>query len=1032
LIGLALLAFGISARAVDVSGSCDSQSVQCDLQISYIEVCNDNGFTDFVVPSVSGEVSDWLRVLPEKAEIPAGECFPFEVYTIAPCYEEPGDYTAFVSFNGADTQTITCDIEINQGHFVDIEIQPHEEVVSQCEEANFDIILTNNTIVPNQMQELVNLSIAGLNPEWVDLETNQIIVDKGDPSSIELNVLSACTTDIGKYNFEVKASLFNPNFFTVDDGILTITQGQGIDTDTDETDFGAGTEGDPFIACIETSRTVPVKITNTGKKDDNFNISLEGPEWIKLSQNTLSIEQGEEKEIQLIMEKTDAEQKTYPIKLTFESTIFNFTETQELFVSLEDCFNALLDFPDEQEAICKDEENELVFNVRNDKKYPLDLQVEIEGISGTPDQDVVSLDAFEEKELRVQVDTQNLADEGSAEKTPSAIEIIFDASGSMKQRIDEQRKIDIAKNAVISFTKNIEPLDIGLRVFGHTDGCGQSEQIEPINENGTINIPEKIRQFNAAGLTPLSAALEDSIADFDGKTGNKYVILVSDGKESCGGDIDAAAQKLSDDGIKVYAIGFDIDETGKEQLQKITQKTGGQYFDATNADELFKVFNEISKELDIQLSKPSQKTFTVKLTSETFSIEKDFTITVSDCHNVALFVPEVNVCRNVEENELITITNIGTQDQQIRLNIEPGFVDAETENFSLNAGQTVLVPVKINATDNSNAEELSVTATSDNIDITTTAKINYLSKEACHGFEMIVLTPEFVGRIGEGERRKILLVNLGKTAMDIAIDGDQPWMYFEPENVPLQESEIGFTNFYVTPPFDFSLLNEDTVATITATNNYGIQAQKEARLVVTGPTFGLVPQHIEVKQVDVSAISEDQSDKDIEITFTLENQSERTIEIRSVTIPGYATSAEISQMVLKAGESADVRVLVDVGEKTGKITLPLIISTIDGSILREVEATVPEAQPQEPVEEEPTEEPSGLFSLTSLENVAIILVVLLVIILIGFLIFRTENSDKPKEEKFQATKGEIAGEKKIEVKEKKKFTSKKTVKKTRK
>lgn len=1009
ILGVALLVFGATARASGLTGTCDSTSVQCDLQINNMTVCNDNGFTQTFYPLVSGEVPSWVKALPESVTLQAGECTQLEVYTISPCYQEPGQYSATVDVTDSDGQPISCSIELNQGHFVDMDFSPEQQTVTQCEEASYKIELENNTIVPNQQLELVNLSVSGIDPSWVNLETSQIIVEKGEPATVNLSLLAPCDQEIGNYDFEVKSSLFNPNFYSTKKGTLTIVQGQGLQIDVDD-GFGEGTSQNPLKACIEAERTVEITLKNTGNKDDTIDISLEGPDWARLSETNIDIQKGEEKKIQLTFEKTNDTQTEYPIKLTFTSTIFKFSATKELTVSLQDCFNASLEFPVGQENICKDEENNLTFRLKNDRENPLDLKLEVEGINASLEEDTVSLGAFEEKEITVKVDATGLASEGTVKKTPLFLEVLFDASGSMNQKIEGQRKIDIAKHAIIAFTNEITPIDIGLRVFGHKEECSDSELLEPINQQGIIDIPQKIKEFAPTGNTPLAKTLEQSLNDFAGKEGDKFVILVSDGKESCNGDTKASAQKLNEKGITVYAIGFDIDETGKRQLDEIVNITGGQYFDARNANELINVLLEITRKLDIQKSRTVQKNFTVKATSENFSLEKDFMVSVSDCHNIAVFTPELNVCTGITGKETATIINLGTKEQQLEINATPGFVKPMQSTINLGPGETAFVEIEFTPQTGDSEDEFTFSASSENVSVNASSGINYLEEAACTGFDMVILQPEFVGRIGEGERRKILLINLGKTNMDLSLKGDQTWIYFEPNNLTLKQNEVGFANFYVTPPFDLSLLNEDAVALVTATNNFGFEVTKEAKLVVTGPSFGLVPENIEVKSIDATTLPEGEAGKDYEITFTLSNTSERTIEIREITIPGMTTSTATEKSVLKTGEQSTVKVLVDLGERTGKIMLPLLITTTDGSISREIEI---ETAP--PKEEEPTGEeavgPTGLPTLAEIATTSIIGLIILALFTIPVIIFfQLKLSQKQKEKQEQEKKEDAQAE----------------------
>jgi uncharacterized membrane protein len=64
-----------------------------------------------------------------------------------------------------------------------------------------------------------------------------------------------------------------------------------------------------------------VKIENKGERRDDYILSLEGPEWIHLSEDLVSLEGGEETYVYIYASPGyDVEKKTYDISLKAEST----------------------------------------------------------------------------------------------------------------------------------------------------------------------------------------------------------------------------------------------------------------------------------------------------------------------------------------------------------------------------------------------------------------------------------------------------------------------------------------------------------------------------------------------------------------------------------------------------------------------------------------------------------------------------------------------------------------------------------------
>jgi hypothetical protein len=76
------------------------------------------------------------------------------------------------------------------------------------------------------------------------------------------------------------------------------------------------------------------------------------------------------------------------------------------------------------------------------------------------------------------------------------------------------------------------------------------------------------------------------------------VILVTDGIESCDGDIKSIGPAVKRSGleIKVHIVGFDIKEKeARAELEAIAKSTEGRYLDAKNAGELLSALEQTLK-----------------------------------------------------------------------------------------------------------------------------------------------------------------------------------------------------------------------------------------------------------------------------------------------------------------------------------------------------------------------------------------------------------------------------------------------------
>ena len=184
------------------------------------------------------------------------------------------------------------------------------------------------------------------------------------------------------------------------------------------------------------------------------------------------------------------------------------------------------------------------------------------------------------------------------------IEVILDASGSMNGKLGGgDVKIAAAKQAVGELVKRLpDPTVLGFRAYGHQSprekhDCQDTQFLVPfgpLSKNRGL-IEAQAKGLRARGYTPITQVItkgaEDFPADFQG---DKVIVLVSDGKETCEGDPCALAQALAKKGMKlvIHTVGFGVDEAAKSQLECVARATGGRYFPAESTAELIKVLSQ--------------------------------------------------------------------------------------------------------------------------------------------------------------------------------------------------------------------------------------------------------------------------------------------------------------------------------------------------------------------------------------------------------------------------------------------------------
>jgi hypothetical protein len=175
----------------------------------------------------------------------------------------------------------------------------------------------------------------------------------------------------------------------------------------------------------------------------------------------------------------------------------------------------------------------------------------------------------------------------------ASFELILDASGSMWGTVGGRPKIEIAKETMRQVIEKL-PDDVyaALRVYGHRvasgrpGACQDSELVFPLAKIDKSRFIERIRGLKALGTTPIAYSLSQVATDIGGIPGEKMVILVTDGKEECGGSPSRAVSGLIGKGLNVQVniVGFALEEeAAKSEMRRVAELSGGRFFDAGNA-----------------------------------------------------------------------------------------------------------------------------------------------------------------------------------------------------------------------------------------------------------------------------------------------------------------------------------------------------------------------------------------------------------------------------------------------------------------
>jgi hypothetical protein len=170
----------------------------------------------------------------------------------------------------------------------------------------------------------------------------------------------------------------------------------------------------------------------------------------------------------------------------------------------------------------------------------------------------------------------------SALGASQSIIFVVDVSGSMSGTPLQQAKVALHE-AVGALPADA---DAGLRSY--EGACGNPGVLRiPVGPVDRAAFDAAIDSLATGGTTPTPDALRAAAGDLP-STGNRTVVLISDGQSTCGDPCPVAAELSGSLGInfKVHTVGFQASGNAESELQCIAQATGGTYVPVTDGAQL--------------------------------------------------------------------------------------------------------------------------------------------------------------------------------------------------------------------------------------------------------------------------------------------------------------------------------------------------------------------------------------------------------------------------------------------------------------
>ncbi len=301
-------------------GETTIDALQCTTQTSNVTIQNTKTTPHNYELSVGGKGADFVKFSELNFALNPLESKTIYTFYTIPCETKTGDYPVEIYFSdGEDELALNQDLYVTQPVTLIMQTMQSSQVITPCEEAKYQLTIKN----PSDTTELYFFEAEGhedfeIIPETAVLLSNQT-------KNITAAVMPQDCTDSGIYLLTVSAETEKTEqvYELPLELIITPTGIPIIAEDVKKIKTG-----------YEES-TVKITIENTGDKNTTYTLTHDGPEWMKIQPQTITIEPNLQETITLQFSPSEeAKSDSYKVELKAKTDDTEIEYSKQLTVVL--------------------------------------------------------------------------------------------------------------------------------------------------------------------------------------------------------------------------------------------------------------------------------------------------------------------------------------------------------------------------------------------------------------------------------------------------------------------------------------------------------------------------------------------------------------------------------------------------------------------------------------------------------------------------------------------------------------------------
>lgn len=184
---------------------------------------------------------------------------------------------------------------------------------------------------------------------------------------------------------------------------------------------------------------------------------------------------------------------------------------------------------------------------------------------------------------------------------------ILDASQSMAERVGSKTLFETEVAAVEQALSKLAPgVSAGVRLYGakystvqRELSCSDSQLLVPLSGSGGLRevFSERAAKIAPRGFSPIAYSVRRAGEDLTGLDG-KRIVLFTDGKDTCGGDLRKALLEVGADAqVSLHIIALPGAELS--DLKDVVAQNGGEIYDGTDASSFISIAEMAARDVSL-------------------------------------------------------------------------------------------------------------------------------------------------------------------------------------------------------------------------------------------------------------------------------------------------------------------------------------------------------------------------------------------------------------------------------------------------